>query len=97
MRCAPGVSAYVIKVMPDHQDALGRVVEVLSWSDRFQRWVVRFEGLVPESLRGFDAFAARDEFLLPISGVPLDDETPVETNVPEALKLALGIESRSCA
>jgi hypothetical protein len=30
----------------------------------------------------------------PISGVPLADETPIETNVPEALKLALGIESR---
>jgi|GEM_PF-1129548 len=35
-----------------------------------------------------------DSRLRPISGVPVDDETPVETNIPEALQLALGIQAR---
>lgn len=39
----------------------------------------------------------QDRYLVPISGAPLADETPIEANVPEALKLALGIEARSWA
>jgi hypothetical protein len=37
---------------------------------------------------------AEDAGLRPISGVPIDDETLVAANVPEALRLALGIEAR---
>lgn len=32
--------------------------------------------------------------LRPISGVPLDDEAPIKTDVAEALRLGLGIQSR---
>jgi hypothetical protein len=35
-----------------------------------------------------------DVNLRPLSGVPLDDETPIETNIPEAMQLALGIQAR---
>ncbi len=33
-----------------------------------------------------------DKHLRPISGVPVADEKTVETNIPEALRLALGIQ-----
>ncbi len=36
-----------------------------------------------------------DSNLRPISGVALDDETPIETKLPDPLFLALGIEARS--
>jgi hypothetical protein len=42
-------------------------------------------------------FVWADKWLVPIAGPRFGDETPIETNAPEALRLALGIESRSYA
>ncbi|WP_255631109.1 hypothetical protein [Caballeronia sp. dw_19] len=35
-----------------------------------------------------------DSWLRPISGVPLDNEAPIKTDIAQALRLGLGIESR---
>jgi hypothetical protein len=97
VNCKPGYLAYLVYANPEHSDAVGRVVEVLRWSTEFSSWEIEFVGPRPVSLLCWMAPTAMDSSLRPISGVPIEDETPIETNVPEALKLALGIESRSYA
>ncbi|TCK44003.1 hypothetical protein B0G84_2351 [Paraburkholderia sp. BL8N3] len=65
-------------------------------------WVIHFVGAPVEAPTGVGSRmtnygCAPDSKLRPISGVPLNDETPIETNIPEAMKLALGIEMRAWA
>ena len=67
---------------------LGDSPERNCWEVEYMRPVKTFHGFFVQSA------LVPDEWLRPISGLPLDEETPLETNVPEALKLALGIESR---
>jgi hypothetical protein len=100
MRCKPTDMAYIVD--GPFKTYEGVVVEVLSAYLTHPiygpTWRCHSKKLLPTLGRGFQPEAhIPDAWLRPISGVPLADETPIETNVPEALKLALGIESRSWA
>lgn len=104
MNCKPGDLAFCVRVFdPRLAENIGRIVTVESLSDYseedglpFWNVVAHDPGVLGFNGRGFfrvTRCVIRDCNLRPISGVPLDDETPIETNVPEALKLALGIEA----
>lgn len=103
MNCKPGDLAYIV----DGENA-GHIVEVLQvdriWSriENLPYWEVR--SFIPLSCS--DAFgrpdtdtegSIEDSRLRPISGVPIERDTPVSVNLPEAFKLALGIELRAWA
>jgi hypothetical protein len=85
------------------EENIGKVVEVKSgygyFEDEGYCWniVCRSKVFATGSIDGKEYSVHEgfipDRALRPISGIPLDDETPIETNVPEALKLALGIEA----
>lgn len=94
MNCKPGDLAYIVKAVSNHADCIGRIVNVLARAREHGQWSVEFVGEKPLSVASRRMIVAEDAGLRPISGVPIDDETPVATNVPEALRLALGIESR---
>lgn len=109
MRCRSGDLAIVIGTPADY-DAdvvafmrsvlIGKVVRVTRLTGRkidVPAWYIEepfhvFYHGAPILCDGIE-----DEYLTPLRGDLRGDETPVETNVPEALKLALGIESRSYA
>lgn len=97
MKCKPGILAFVISTDPENLAALGRVVTVIKERPDigFDDWEIVFEGADP--FPDFLTKTSADRWLSPITGMPVEDETPIETNVPEALRLALGIESRSYA
>ncbi|TCK39667.1 hypothetical protein B0G84_5007 [Paraburkholderia sp. BL8N3] len=102
MNVKPGDLAYIVR--SDVPENVGAVVEVVSF-DEFHAsmcgvpvWKVRTgrplrNGWGEASTEG----SCCDEQLRPISGVPVDDETPLEINLAEAMKLALGIEMRAWA
>ncbi|MDR5801187.1 hypothetical protein [Caballeronia sp. LZ001] len=104
MNCKPGDLAYIVEGPSEN---LGKVVEVKSgfgfYKDEGYCWNIvcrsklvaigEIDGKVHRVKEGF----IPDKSLRPISGVPLDDETPVAVNLPEAFKLALGIEMRAWA
>lgn len=99
MNVKPGDLAYIVGDFPE----AGLVVEVISFyglgrshiAFGLPLWNVRSSRPLP--CRGYGEidyhtdFQHPDVFLRPISGVPTDDETPVETNIPEAVTLAWGI------
>lgn len=102
-RCKVGDLAVTVGMFePANNDIIVEVVG-LAGTDRFGViWEIKHRTLMLVD-RGSNAGRwvtngdIHDCNLRPISGVPVDDETPIETNVPEALRLALGIESRSYA
>lgn len=102
MNCKPGDLAYIVGcVFPENN---GRVVEVLSAfgpsKDGDFCWLFHSSAKLHGTceVTGQRIFVqdgiVLDSILRPISGVPVDDETPIETNIPEALQLALGIQAR---
>lgn len=93
MNCKPGDLAYVTGSPVEQLNGL--TVEVLSRSAPFKKYGPAWN-CTSASMReqGFSDLPIPDSMLRPISGVPLADETPIETDVPEALRLGLGIESR---
>lgn len=103
MNCKPGDLAYVVRAL--HEDHIGKVVEVLNDSMTFPQagfcWLVRARDPIgaecPKTGRKlgfFNEVFCPDDWLRPISGVPIENDTPVSVNLPEAFKLALGIEMR---
>lgn len=103
MNCKPGDLAYLSSECLDE----GKIVEVLSAAPCSESLLPAWHCRARDALNviysvskreGFDTETViEDRHLRPITGVPLVDEMPLETNVPEALQLALGIESRSYA
>ncbi|CAN7610414.1 hypothetical protein LJR034_004679 [Caballeronia sp. LjRoot34] len=103
MNCKPGILAFIV-VPPDwpRKTLDNKVVEVVYLRPTFahpakdQRptWWCRFPTPWLHNGKPVHECYMLDSWLRPISGVPVDDETPVATNVPEALRLALAIESR---
>ena len=98
MNCKPGDLAIMIN--SNVTENIGTIFEVLAadlvatdfygvhcWRVRSTRPSKNSDGTM--SLEG----SAADFHLKPISGLPDEDETPIETNVPEAVKLAWGIEA----
>lgn len=105
MNCKPGDLAYIVRD-DDTPSDIGKVVEILRICPP-NEWLYpgapEWECRSRTPLTGFNArgrvsmdheLDIPDAWLRPIGGVPLNDETPIEINVPEALRLALGIESR---
>ncbi|MDR5776269.1 MULTISPECIES: hypothetical protein [unclassified Caballeronia] len=104
LRCKPGDLAYVVS--SEFQQNIGAVVEVVEAAGMIEgMWAWHFEssrplvGLIPGCPRIISAKdgTIADECLRPISGVPIEEETPVSVNLPEAFKLVLGIEMRDWA
>ncbi|BBP99103.1 hypothetical protein BSFA1_42320 [Burkholderia sp. SFA1] len=101
MNCKSGDLAYIVGGDTNPSSNLGRIVEVVrlegTYADIGPVWVARSRHLL-KTVHGFkDEFHTADAWLRPISGFPLDEETPAEINLPEAFKLALGIEMRAWA
>lgn len=105
MNCKPGDLAFIVGGLCNPSPNLGRIVEVkrldLMWSEieGCPVWQVDARNpLLCADILGRDVFVTeasmKDSWLRPISGVPVDDEMPVATNVLEAVKLAWGIEAR---
>jgi hypothetical protein len=102
VRCKENDLAIVIRA-DGAPAAVGRTVLVVERSpdvDGLPAWTIQFQGaaivLSKETgaqTLGCDADCP-DAWLMPICGGPIEDETPIETNIPEALRLALAIESR---
>ena len=107
MNCKPGDLAYIVSTVESRN--IGKVVEILEfagenpffdgwiWCDgQGPSWFVRCESGLFGSVDGIPRkiVPCADSRLRPISGVPVDDEMPIETNIPEALQLALGIQAR---
>jgi hypothetical protein len=104
MNCKPGDIAYIV-VECSSAPNLGRIVEVLEYrgehgTGRYPCWLVEasapLNSFNPETKKPSRSALGiiPDAWLRPISGVQIDDETPIETNIPEALQLALGIQAR---
>lgn len=105
MNCKAGDLAYIVD--SSFPENIGRVVEVIGAYGMFRDegfcWNIRanlpltgegeLDGTIMRLCEGF----IPDACLRPISGVPLEDEVPVSVNLPEAFKLALGIEMRAWA
>jgi hypothetical protein len=96
VKCKPGILAFVISTDPENLAALGRVVTVIKERPDigFDEWEIVFEGADP-----FPDFLTKTSADLALADHRNAGRrrTPIETNVPEALRLALGIESRSYA
>ncbi|WP_438391098.1 hypothetical protein [Caballeronia sp. DA-9] len=103
MNCKPGDLAYLSSDCVNE----GVIVEVLSAGPLFEgdpTWhcksrtpifceIRSSDGWVLKGTRYMTEICVADKHLRPISGVPVFDETPIETNLPEAVKLAWGIEA----
>lgn len=102
MNCKPGDLAIMIN--SSMAENIGVIFEVLEvhieatehygvhcWRVRGSRPTRNADGTT--SLEG----CAADFHLKPVSGLPVADETPIETNISEAMRLALGIQARAWA
>jgi hypothetical protein len=78
MNCKPGDLAYVTWAAPEISDAIGRIVEVLNWNSHYSAWNIEFAGKRPPSLYGYATLSCNDDWLRPISGVPVHDEVTEE-------------------
>ena len=102
MNVSRGDLAYIVgSKFPENN---GRVVEVLDaygadmdgefcWFFSCRSPIQCFGQISGDKRLCYEGIIA-DSMLRPISGIHLDDETSIDTNVPEALQLALGIEAR---
>ncbi len=101
MNCKPGDLAIIIQ--SEISENIGRIVHVggpYGYAfDGVFRWVITAEGAPMRGCVANGQFVdantgfIEDYMLRPVSGLPINDETPIEINVPEAVKLAWGIEA----
>ncbi|SAK65616.1 hypothetical protein AWB80_03088 [Caballeronia pedi] len=101
MNCKPGDLAMIVKA-PTAPGHIGKIVEVLGDLEADPTygpcWVCRTREPVSTIRSGFITDPhIPDDWLRPVSGLPLDNDLPAEVNLPEAFKLALGIEMRAWA
>ncbi len=100
MNCKSGDLAVTTGMFePMNNDVIVEVLECLGFDLTGAIWHVKHRAPMlidvgPNKGRLVTHGEIHDSNLRPISGVPLDDETPIETDVAEALRLGLGIESR---
>jgi hypothetical protein len=104
VNCKPGILAFVVVPSDWPRKTIdNKVVEVLhfvpprgagpEWDQR-PIWRCKFPSPWFSNGTPVHECGVLDSWLRPISGVPVDDDAPIATNVPEALRLGLGIESR---
>jgi hypothetical protein len=104
VNCKPGILAFIVVPANWPRKTLdGKIVEVVRfvpprgpgapWDQRPTWWCKFKSAWFNDHGLMFLESNVLDSWLRPISGVPVDDETPVATNVPEAVKLAWGIEA----
>jgi hypothetical protein len=103
-RCQVGDIARITTSSATEIDIEGMIVTVERSVGEFDlytsgvHWYVNSpRGVLCNSGNVQNKFVWPDKWLVPIAGPRFGDEAPIETNVPEALQLALGIESRSYA
>jgi hypothetical protein len=102
VKCRPGDLAIITAIPKGCLSAiplLGKIVRCLRLdTHKPETWVME-EG-IPVEVIGLSVVLLthiEDVYLTPIECGRDPVDTPIETNVPEALQLALGIESRSYA
>lgn len=80
MNCKPGDLALIVRTNKDHTDCLGTIVLVgASYVvDDIAQWFITWPGQKPKSCNATKTQYAPDSCLKPVSGLPLDEEVPVE-------------------
>ncbi len=104
MNCKPEILAFIVVPSDWPCKTLdNRVVEVVRfvpprgpaprWDQR-PTWWCKFPRPWFHNGKPMHECGLLDSWLRPISGVPLDNEAPIKTDIAQALRLGLGIESR---
>jgi len=97
VNCKPADLAYIVR--SNFPENIGKVIKIEGVCKSFGLgyWAYYVtkptRGEVLGEIRLYPAgtlFTVRDANVRPISGVPVDDETPIEIDVSEAVKLTLG-------
>jgi hypothetical protein len=74
MNCKSGIAAYIKRANADFVDCIGRVVNVVTLTEG-TIWQIEFVGEIPASLREWRGdFGIDDAHLVPITGLPVDEE-----------------------
>lgn len=106
MNCKPGILAVIVVPSDWPSKKLdGRVVEVVRlhgplgdpMKDQRPTWWCKFPTPWFSNRKPVHQCPILDSWLRPISGVPLDHETAITTDAPNAQRLLLSGESGSCA
>lgn len=83
MNCKPGDLAIVIQALPEHQDVIGRIVNVLAWDSAEADWEIGFSGALPASCEPYAHIFCADDSLRPVSGLPDTEDTDTEQPIKE--------------